>query len=120
MSVALMQAVGRIWTPNLAKHRSSDVVGALVCLPSRQVCAPVLMGVGGTNAASTELVAVTGHSQSHRKPGWVREDLVRSHTYRTYLEALPWGQACNLSSLCPPDLPETHGQRQTQALREGL
>lgn len=59
MSAVLMQAVGRIWSLNMERHGSSDVLGTLGRLPSRQVCAPVLMGVGGTNAASTELVAMT-------------------------------------------------------------
>lgn len=54
-----MQAVGTTWAPNMEKHRSSDVVGILGCLPFQQVCAPVLMGVGGTNVASTELMAMT-------------------------------------------------------------
>lgn len=95
-------------------HHTSHGIGALCGPPSQQVCVPVLMCVEGEHAPFRKFLAVTWSQPVSMRAKGMREELIRPHTHRTYLEAFLWGQTHNLSSRCPPDLPTTRGQKQSK------
>lgn len=95
-------------------HHASRGIGALYGPPSQQVCVPVLMCVEGEHAPFRKFLAVTWSQPVSMRAKGMREELIRPHTHRTYLEAFLWGQTHNLSSRCPPDLPTTRGQKQSK------